>query len=55
MNEIENHYRTAFADKDRDRDIPEKWYNGMKKMPEEISKNLEKKITEYAFMREWGT
>ena len=45
MDEIENHYREAFADKDKDRVIPEKWFEGIKKMPEEISKTLEKKIT----------
>ena len=45
MDEIENHCREAFADKDKDRVIPEKWFEGIKKMPEEISKTLEKKIT----------
>ena len=45
MEVIENHYREAFADKDKDREIPEKWFEGINKMPEEISKKLENKIT----------
>ena len=44
MKEIEGHFKRTFADDDKEKDTPDEWYEGIKKIPDEISKSLEENV-----------
>ena len=45
MDEIEKHFKATFADKDKNKDTPEDWFEGLKRVPEEVSEKLDKPVT----------
>ena len=59
MGEIENHFKNVFADKEKDKETPSSWYDGIKQIPEDVSKSLDENVTLndittalYKFMKE---
>ena len=46
MEALEQHFKSVFSDKDKNRKVPDDWYEGMKKIPQELSDKLEEAITQ---------
>ena len=44
MGELEEHFTKVFADQGKDREIPSQWFDGIKKVPEELCKSLDENI-----------
>merc|ERR1712016_62727 len=46
MEALEQHFKSVFSDTDKNRKVPDDWYEGMKKIPQELSDKLEEAITQ---------
>ena len=45
MQAIEGHFKHVFTDKEKNAHIPEGWWNGLEKLPEDMSKELDSEVT----------
>ena len=45
MDAIQDHYAKIFSDPDRDKEIPDEWFDGIAKVPEAVSATLDANIT----------
>ena len=44
MGELEQHFSKVFADQYKDKEIPPQWFDGIKRIPDELSKSLDENI-----------
>ena len=44
MDELENHFKRVFEDPEKEKEIPARWYDGIKKIPEDLKEKLDENI-----------